>query len=116
LGAIAGLGQTQLGWGGPFATRNAIATIVCALSASAGFYVYQMYEQLEDEKDPPMSAASRPALRRRQTVRRITPLEDEVYGTKSISTSNMQMKYGTKSISTSNMQIATCDLVDNFLK
>jgi hypothetical protein len=79
LGAIAGLGQTQLGWGGPFATRNAIATIVCALSASAGFYVYQMYEQLEDKKDPPMSAASRPALRRRQTVLRITPLEDEVW-------------------------------------
>jgi uncharacterized membrane protein YheB (UPF0754 family) len=79
LGAIAGLGQTQLGWGGPFATRNAIATIISVLSASAGFFFYQMYEQLEDEKNPPMSAASRPALRRRQTVLRITPLEDEVW-------------------------------------
>jgi uncharacterized membrane protein YheB (UPF0754 family) len=79
LGAIAGLGQTQLGWGGPFATRNAIATIISVLSASAGFYFYQMYEKLEDEKDPPMSASSRPALRRRQTVIRITPLEDEVW-------------------------------------
>lgn len=79
MGAIAGLGQTQLGWGGPFATRNAIATIISVLSASAGFYFYQMYEKLEDEKDPPMSASSRPALRRRQTVIRITPLEDEVW-------------------------------------
>ena len=80
LGAIAGVGQTQLGWGGPFATRNAIATIISVLSASAGFYFYQLYEQLlEDEKNPPMSTASRPAIRRRQTVLRITPLEDEVW-------------------------------------
>jgi hypothetical protein len=79
LGAVAGLGQTQLGWGGPFATRNAIAAIVRALSASGGFYFYQMCEQLEDEKDPPTSAASRPAQQRRQTVLGITPLEDEAW-------------------------------------
>jgi hypothetical protein len=86
LGAIAGLGQTQLGWGGPFATRNAIATIISVLTASAGFYFYQKYEELADEKeqkdadDLPVSvssvsapaSSSRPAaaaaLRRRQTV------------------------------------------------
>jgi hypothetical protein len=49
-------------------------------SASAGLYSYQMYEQLEDQKDPLMLAASRTALRRRrQTVLRITPCEDEVW-------------------------------------
>jgi hypothetical protein len=78
LGAIAGLGQMQLRWGCPFATRNDSATILSILSASAGFYFYQMYEELADEKDPPISAASRPALRRRQTVLRITSSEDEV--------------------------------------
>jgi hypothetical protein len=51
LGAIAGLGQKQLGWGCAFATRNAIASILSVLSASAGFYFYQMYEELADEKD-----------------------------------------------------------------
>jgi hypothetical protein len=89
LGAIAGLGQTQLGWGGPNATRNAIATIISVLTASAGFYFYQMYEELEDEKEDSAAAAavssrsqsqSRPALRRRQTVLRMTTaLEDEVW-------------------------------------
>jgi hypothetical protein len=39
-----------------------------------------MYEQLEDQKDPLILAASRTALRRRrQTVLRITPSEDEAW-------------------------------------
>ena len=75
LGALAGLPQTQLGWGGPFALRNAIITILSTLAMSATFYFYQKYEALEDEKDPPVSAQSRPTLRRRQTLVRIPPME-----------------------------------------
>jgi uncharacterized membrane protein YheB (UPF0754 family) len=81
LGAIAGLGQTQLGWGGLNATRNAIVTIISVLSASAGFYLYQLYEsQSADEKEDssPKLEASLPTLRRRQTVVRIAPLKEAV--------------------------------------
>lgn len=79
LGAIAGAAQTQLGWGGPAAYRRAVITIFGALSSSAGFFLHQKYEEMEDEKDPPLSSRKRPALRRRQTVLRVTPLEEEVW-------------------------------------
>lgn len=77
LGAIAGAAQTQLGWGGPRATRNAIITIASSLLASVAFYTHQKVEEMEDEKNPPVSAQARPALRRRPTIIRVEPFEVE---------------------------------------
>jgi uncharacterized membrane protein YheB (UPF0754 family) len=77
LGAIAGAAQTQLGWGGPKATRNAIITIVASLLMSVAFYTHQKVEKMDDDKNPVISSHSRPNLRRRSTIIRIQPLEDE---------------------------------------
>jgi hypothetical protein len=77
LGAIAGAAQTQLGWGGPKATRNAIVTIVASLLSSLAFYTHQKVEEMYDQENPPVSAQSRPALHRRPTIIRIEPLEHE---------------------------------------
>jgi len=77
LGAAAGMLQTQLGWGGPKAFGRAVVTILGSLALSAVFYVHQKYEEFQDDQDPPVSAQARPALRRRQTVVRIKPLEEE---------------------------------------
>ena len=68
LGLVAGGMQTRLGWGGPGATRKAIATIVGVLSASAAFYLHQKYEE---EQDEPLASKERPHLQRRETILRI---------------------------------------------
>ena len=68
LGFLAGLAQTRLGWGGPFATRRAVATIAGVLSASAAFYMHQKYEEKLDE---PLASTERPQLRRRETIVRL---------------------------------------------
>lgn len=76
LGYAAGLLQTQLGWGGPGATRKAIWTIVFTLLSSFALYSYEKYEELTDE---PIVSTERPQLQRRVTVaRRVTePLEEQ---------------------------------------
>lgn len=79
LGAAAGLAQTQLAWGGPsdaIRQRRSLITILATLSMSAGFFLYQKYEELHDDEDPPVSANSRPALRRTETIVRIKPWEE----------------------------------------
>jgi uncharacterized membrane protein YheB (UPF0754 family) len=68
LGLVAGAAQTQLGWGGPGATKKAIATIMGVLSASAAFYLHQKHEE---ELDEPLVSKERPHLRRRETVVRV---------------------------------------------
>jgi len=77
LGAAAGIAQTKLGWGGPFALRNAIITIISSLAMSGAFYAYEKYEEILDEEGPPLASANaRPHLRRRNTILRIPPLEE----------------------------------------
>jgi uncharacterized membrane protein YheB (UPF0754 family) len=68
LGFLAGMAQTRLGWGGPSATRRALATIAVTLAASFGFYGLGKYEELND---PPLASVERPHLRRRETVVRV---------------------------------------------
>ena len=76
LGLIAGAMQTRLGWGGPGATRKAIATIFGTLLASGTFYLHQKYEAQQDE--PPIKSgtaeAVKPVLRRRLTI--VRPVEE----------------------------------------
>lgn len=72
LGLVAGLAQTRLGWGGPGASRKAIATIAATLASSAAFYFHQKYEA---EQDEPLVSTERPHLRRRETI--VRPIEVE---------------------------------------
>ena len=65
LGLVAGGLQTQLGWGGPAATRRAIMTIAFTLMSSLGFYLHQKHEE---EMDEPLASTERPTLRRRETI------------------------------------------------
>jgi uncharacterized membrane protein YheB (UPF0754 family) len=68
LGFVAGAAQTQLGWGGPGATRRALVTIIGALVSSAAFYFHQKYEK---EMDEPLASTERPHLQRHATVVRL---------------------------------------------
>lgn len=80
LGAMAGMLQTRLGWGGPHAAPKAVATIVAVLAASAFFFVHNdgasadtpadlaVLLRREDEEDDV------PLLRRRNTLVQIKPL------------------------------------------
>jgi hypothetical protein len=67
LGLVAGGFQTRLGWGGPGATRKAIATIIFTLASSLAFYWHQKYEE---EQDEPLASKARPELRRSETILR----------------------------------------------
>ena len=49
LGAIAGLGQTRLGWGGPGATLKAFITIVFVSVSSLGYFLFK--EVIEEPKE-----------------------------------------------------------------
>ncbi|GKY98687.1 hypothetical protein MPSEU_000825000 [Mayamaea pseudoterrestris] len=75
LGLIAGAAQTQLGWGGPGASRKALITIVGSLAASAAFYLHQKYEE---EFDEPLASIDRPHLQRRVSIVR---MKDEEWQT-----------------------------------
>lgn len=65
LGLVAGGLQTQLGWGGPGATRKALATIIFTMASSFCLYGHQKYEAAQDE---PLASKARPKLRRRETI------------------------------------------------
>jgi hypothetical protein len=65
LGLVAGGFQTRLGWGGPGATRKAIATILFTLASSLAFYWHQKYEE---EQDEPLVSKERPQLRHSETI------------------------------------------------
>lgn len=73
LGLIAGGMQTQLGWGGPGATRRALGTIIFTLASSLALYVHQKYEETQD---PPLASVERPQLRKRNSIVR-TMEEDQ---------------------------------------
>lgn len=68
LGLVAGGAQTQLGWGGPGATRRALVTIAAVLLSSAALYGQQKYEEILDE---PIASTERPQLRRKETIVRL---------------------------------------------
>ena len=49
LGALAGLGQTRLGWGGPGATIKALITLVSVSVMSVGYFLFkEVIEQPEE--------------------------------------------------------------------
>lgn len=50
MGAIAGLGQTRLGWGGPGATIKALVTIVAVSASSWGYFLFK--EVIEEPVEP----------------------------------------------------------------
>ena len=78
LGALAGLGQTKLGWGGPGATIKALVTLVSVSVMSWGYFLFkEVIEQpeetfiLEEEK-----IVVRPVkIRRMNTLVRVKPEE-----------------------------------------
>ena len=78
LGALAGLGQTKLGWGGPGATIKALITVVSVSVMSWGYFLFkEVIEQpqetviLEEEK-----IVVRPVkIRRMNTLVRVKPEE-----------------------------------------
>jgi len=78
LGALAGLGQTRLGWGGPGATIKALITLVSVSVMSWGYFLFkEVIEQpeetviLEEEK-----IVVRPVkIRRMNTLVRVKPEE-----------------------------------------
>lgn len=49
LGAIAGLGQTRLGWGGPGATIKALITLVTVSASSWGYFLFK--EVIEEPEE-----------------------------------------------------------------
>ena len=49
MGALAGLGQTRLGWGGPGATIRALITLVSVSVMSWGYFLFkEVIEQPEE--------------------------------------------------------------------
>ncbi|CAB9515885.1 expressed unknown protein [Seminavis robusta] len=71
LGLVAGMAQTRLGWGGPAATRKALATIAAVLVSSAALYGSQKVEEKLDEQVPSKTPTA--VLQRRVTVVRVEP-------------------------------------------
>ena len=49
LGAIAGLAQTRLGWGGPGATIKALITIITVSISSWGYFLFK--EEIEQPEE-----------------------------------------------------------------
>ncbi|KAL3817506.1 hypothetical protein ACHAXA_007096 [Cyclostephanos tholiformis] len=49
LGAMAGLGQTRLGWGGPGATVKAIITLVVVTVSSLGYFLFKEVIEVPNE-------------------------------------------------------------------
>ena len=49
LGAIAGLGQTRLGWGGPGATMKALVTLVVVSVSSLGYFLFKEVIEVPNE-------------------------------------------------------------------
>ena len=76
LGAIAGLAQTRLGWGGPGATMKAIITLITVSISSWGYFIFKEFvetpEEIQVEEE---EIIIRPAinLRRRNTVVQVQP-------------------------------------------
>eukprot|EP00578_Thalassiosira_sp_NH16_P014754 CAMPEP_0181124954 /NCGR_PEP_ID=MMETSP1071-20121207/26780_1 /TAXON_ID=35127 /ORGANISM="Thalassiosira sp., Strain NH16" /LENGTH=383 /DNA_ID=CAMNT_0023210341 /DNA_START=445 /DNA_END=1596 /DNA_ORIENTATION=- len=75
LGAIAGLCQTRLGWGGPGATIKAFITLVTVSVSSWGYFVFK--EVIEEPKElfvEEEDVVVRPVkIRRRNTLLIVTP-------------------------------------------
>merc|ERR1712194_776400 len=73
LGAIAGLGQTRLGWGGPGATLKAFITIVFVSVSSLGYFLFK--EVIEEPKELVVTEdkiIARPVkLKRRNTMLKV---------------------------------------------
>jgi hypothetical protein len=49
LGAVAGLGQTRLGWGGPGATFKSLVTLIAVSVSSWGYFVFKEYFEVPNE-------------------------------------------------------------------
>ena len=75
LGAAAGLGQTQLGWGGPGATLRALITLTFVSISSWGYFVFkEVIEEPEEVHVLEEKIVKRPVkLRRRNTLVRVEP-------------------------------------------
>ncbi|KAL9181771.1 hypothetical protein ACHAXT_012114 [Thalassiosira profunda] len=76
LGAIAGLGQTRLGWGGPGATVKALITLITVSVSSWGYFLFK--EVIEEPEEliieEPEKIVLRPVkLRRMNTLVRVKP-------------------------------------------
>lgn len=81
LGAVAGMLQTRLGWGGTNGVRRAVLTIIGTLAASATFF-FNYHGAEADEKIIEVPTLLEPILaplllRRKNTVVRVVPLFDE---------------------------------------
>eukprot|EP00581_Thalassiosira_minuscula_P000001 CAMPEP_0183745648 /NCGR_PEP_ID=MMETSP0737-20130205/66353_1 /TAXON_ID=385413 /ORGANISM="Thalassiosira miniscula, Strain CCMP1093" /LENGTH=548 /DNA_ID=CAMNT_0025981325 /DNA_START=20 /DNA_END=1667 /DNA_ORIENTATION=- len=70
LGAIAGLGQTRLGWGGPGATIKAAITVLAVSLSSWGYFLFkEVIEEPEELIVEVENIVKRPVkLRRRNTL------------------------------------------------
>jgi len=78
LGALAGLGQTRLGWGGPGATIKALITVVSVSVSSWGYFIFK--EVIEEPKETVIleeeKIVVRPVkIRRMNTLVRVKPEE-----------------------------------------
>ena len=76
LGAVAGLGQTRLGWGGPGATMKALITLITVSLSSWGYFVWK--EIIEEPEEVILESDEeiviRPVkIRRRNTLVRVKP-------------------------------------------
>lgn len=75
FGGLAGLGQTQLGWGGPGATMRALITLVAVSVSSLGYFLFK--EVIEEPDEVIVEEAViviRPVqMRRRNTLVKVTP-------------------------------------------
>jgi hypothetical protein len=75
LGALAGLGQTQLGWGGPGATLRAILTLTFVSISSWGYFLFkEVIETPEEVHLVEEKIVKRPVkLRRMNTLVQVQP-------------------------------------------
>ena len=75
LGALAGLGQTRLGWGGPGATLRSLITISIVSISSWGYFLFkEVIEQPEVVHVVEEKIVKRPVkLRRRNTLVQVKP-------------------------------------------
>ncbi|KAL7544030.1 hypothetical protein ACHAXR_013453 [Thalassiosira sp. AJA248-18] len=75
LGAIAGLGQTRLGWGGPGATMKALITLVTVSISSWGYFLFkEVIEEPEEVFVEEEKIVVRPVkMRRMNTLVKVSP-------------------------------------------